>query len=151
MTADRVSRLPTESPTACGGIRRTFRWSWEDRCTSCCAGRIFPTTRSVCSAAASSVIALFAWLPLLVLSALGGRLLGGGVAVPFLMDVDVHVKFLVVIPLLVGAELVVHQRMRTLATTFRDRSLIPENAEARLDAAIASAYRLRNSTAPRCY
>ncbi len=92
------------------------------------------------------VIALLAWLPLLVLSALGGRLLGGGVAVPFLMDVDVHVKFLVVIPLLIGAELVVHQRMRTVATTFRDRNLVPENAEARLDIAIASAYRLRNST-----
>jgi len=91
------------------------------------------------------VIALLAWLPLLLLSTLGGHVLGG-VAVPFLMDVDVHVKFLVVIPLLVGAELVVHQRMRTVATTFRERKLIPENAEARLDAAIASAYRLRNST-----
>jgi hypothetical protein len=91
------------------------------------------------------VIALLAWLPLLLLSGLGGHLLDGGVAVPFLMDVDVHVKFLVVIPLLVGAELVVHQRMRTVATTFRDRSLIPEYAQPRLDAAIASAYRLRNS------
>jgi hypothetical protein len=92
------------------------------------------------------VIALVAWLPLLVLSALGGHLLGGGVAVPFLMDVDVHVKFLVVVPLLVGAELVVHQRMRTLATTFRERNLIPDSATPRLDAAIASAYRVRNST-----
>jgi len=92
------------------------------------------------------VIALLAWLPLLVLSALGGHLLGGGVAVPFLMDVDMHVKFLVVLPLLIGAELVVHQRMRTVATTFRDRSLIPEYAQPRLDDAIASAYRLRNST-----
>jgi len=91
------------------------------------------------------VISLFAWLPLLVLSALGGHLFGGGVAVPFLMDVDVHVKFLVVIPLLVVAELVVHQRMRTLTTTFRERSLIPDSAETRLQAAIASAYRLRNS------
>jgi hypothetical protein len=91
------------------------------------------------------VIALLSWLPLLVLSALGGHLLGGGVAVPFLMDVDVHVKFLVVIPLLVVAELVVHQRMRTVTTTFRDRDLIPDSAENRLQAAIASAYRLRNS------
>ena len=91
------------------------------------------------------VISLLAWLPLLVLAALGGRLLGGDVAVPFLMDVDVHVKFLVAIPLLVAAELVVHQRMRAVATTFRDRNLIPAAAEDRLEAAIASAYRLRNS------
>ncbi len=74
------------------------------------------------------VISLLAWLPLLVLSALGGQLLGGGASVPFLMDVDVHVKFLVVIPLLIAAELVVHQRMRPLARTFLERHLIPDDA-----------------------
>jgi hypothetical protein len=90
-------------------------------------------------------ISLIAWLPLLLLSAASGNLLDGSTAVPFLMDVEVHVKFLAVIPLLVAAELVVHQRMRTVAQTFRDRKLIPENAQARLDAAVASAHRLRNS------
>ena len=62
------------------------------------------------------------------------------------MDVDVHVKFLVAMPLLVAAELVVHQRMRAVAITFRDRE--PDSrrgATDRLDAAVASAYRLRNS------
>ena len=92
-----------------------------------------------------AVISLVAWLPLLVLSVLGGQLLGGGVAVPFLMDVDVHVKFLVVIPLLIAAELIVHQRMRGLVLTFRERNLVPDAAVVRLDAAVASAYRLRNS------
>jgi hypothetical protein len=91
------------------------------------------------------VISLVAWLPLAVLSALGGQLLSGGVAVPFLMDVDVHVKFLVVIPLLIAAELMVHQRMRGLVLTFRERNLVPDAAVVRLDAAIASAYQLRNS------
>jgi hypothetical protein len=90
-------------------------------------------------------ISLIAWLPLLVLATLGGQLLGGSLAVPFLLDVDVHVKFLVAIPLLVGAELVVHQRMRAVARTFRDRCLVPAGAAARFDAAVASAYRLRNS------
>lgn len=91
------------------------------------------------------VISLLAWLPLLVLAALGGRLVGGDVDVPFLLDADVHVKFLVAMPLLIAAELVVHQRMRALAITFRERNLIPEAAAPRLDAAVASAYRLRNS------
>jgi hypothetical protein len=91
------------------------------------------------------VISLVAWLPLLVLSALGGQLLGGDLAVPFLVDVDVHAKFLVSIPLLVAAELVVHQRMRAVARAFRDRRLVPEGAAARFDAAVASAHRLRNS------
>lgn len=91
------------------------------------------------------VIALLAWLPLLLLAALGGNLLGGDAAVPFLLDADVHVKFLVVIPLLVAAELVVHQRMRAVTRMFRDRRLVPDEAATRLDAAVASAYRLRNS------
>ena len=90
------------------------------------------------------VISLLAWLPLLALAALQGRLLGG-VAVPFLLDTDVHVKFLVVVPLLVAAELVVHQRMRPLLITFRERDLCPDAARQQLDAAVASAYRLRNS------
>jgi hypothetical protein len=91
------------------------------------------------------VISLFAWLPLLLLSAASGTLLGDDTKVPFLMDVEVHVKFLVALPLLVAAELVVHQRMRAVARTFRDRELIPESAALRLEAAVASAYRLRNS------
>jgi hypothetical protein len=91
------------------------------------------------------VIALFAWLPLLVLSALEGQMLGGGNAVPFLYDVEVHVRFLVAVPLLILAELIVHQRMRPLVQQFRERNLIPEGAMARFDAAVASALRLRNS------
>ena len=91
------------------------------------------------------VISLFAWLPLLLLSALEGHLLGGKAAVPFLMDIEVHVRFLVVVPLFIIAELVVHQRMRFVVRQFLDRNLIPESALPRFDAVIASAFRLRNS------
>ena len=91
------------------------------------------------------VISLFCWLPVLVLSALEGQVLGGSVAVPFLNDLEVHVRFLVVVPLLILAELVVHQRMRFLLKQFLERQLIPESAMPRFDAAIASAFRLRNS------
>ena len=91
------------------------------------------------------VLSLFAWLPLLVLSALEGQALGGRAAVPFLLDVEVHVRFLVALPLLIVAELVVHQRMRFVVKQFLERQVIPENAMTRFDAAIASAIRLRNS------
>ena len=90
-------------------------------------------------------ISLFAWLPLLLLSALDGRLLGGAAAVPFLKDFEAHVRFLVVLPLLIGAELVVHQRMRFVVKQFLERELIPDGALAQFDAAIESAFRLRNS------
>jgi hypothetical protein len=91
------------------------------------------------------VISMLAWLPLLVLSVLEGKVLGGNAAVPFLLDLEVHIKFLVVLPLLILSELVVHQRMRFVVKQFLERNLIPGSAFPRFDAAIASAFRLRNS------
>jgi hypothetical protein len=91
------------------------------------------------------VISLIAWLPLLVLSALEGPALGGSATVPFLLDVEVHVKFLVVMPLLLIAEFVVHRRLRFVVKQFLDRNLIAENDLPRFNAAIGSAFWLRNS------
>jgi hypothetical protein len=91
------------------------------------------------------VISLFVWLPLLGLAVLEGQALGGRAAVPFLLDVDVHVRFLVALPLLIVAELVVHQRMRVVVKQFLERQVIPEHAMTRFEAAIRSAFRLRNS------
>ena len=93
------------------------------------------------------VIALICWLPLLILSAVEGNLLPGRLAVPFLYDFEAHGRFMVVVPLLVVAELIVHQRMRTLVKQFPERKLIPEDSMGRFNAAITSAFRLRNSTA----
>ena len=91
------------------------------------------------------VIALLAWLPLAVLSALGGRLLPGTTSVPFLLDVEVHIRYLLAVPLLVAAELVVHQRMRPVLQQFVARDLVPEASRAQFDAAFASLVRWRNS------
>ena len=90
-------------------------------------------------------ITLLAWLPLLLLSALEGNLWSGNTRVPFLFDIEVHVRFLVALPLLILAEMVVHRRMRPLLQQFLERNLIPENAMTRFESAIASAFRLRNS------
>jgi hypothetical protein len=92
----------------------------------------------------TAIIAAIAWLPLLLLTAVGGHLVGG-VEVPFLQDLEVHTKFLLALPLLVGAELVVHERMRFVAKTFLARELVAPGALDQLKKAIASAYRLRNS------
>ena len=90
-------------------------------------------------------ISLFAWLPLLGLSVLEGRLLKGLAIVPFLMDLEVHARFLVAIPLLIGAELVVHQRLRPVVRQFLERRLVPESQMTQFRAAIDSSIRLRNS------
>jgi hypothetical protein len=91
------------------------------------------------------VISLLAWLPLLVLSTAEGRALGASAAVPFLKDVEIHIRFLVALPLLVAAELIVHQRMRFVVNQFLERELIPASASGQFDAALDSAFRLRNS------
>jgi hypothetical protein len=92
------------------------------------------------------VFPLLAWVPLLLLSIAEGHAWGGSVALPFAHDVELHVRFLLALPLLIVAELVVHQRMRTLLGQFLERGLIPDAARARFDAAIGAAMRLRNST-----
>ncbi len=92
-----------------------------------------------------AVISLLTWLPLLVLSTLEGNLLPGSLPVPFLLDAEVHIRFLLALPLFIAAELVVHQRMRTVVLQFLERELIPESAMEQFDAAIAAAMRLRNS------
>jgi hypothetical protein len=93
------------------------------------------------------VISLVAWLPLMALAALDGHLLGNSVAVPFLLDLEVHIRFLVAVPLLIIAELVVHRRLRPIAQAFLDRKIIPEASVTRFDEAVRSAFRLRNSVA----
>jgi len=91
------------------------------------------------------VLTLVVWLPLLVLTALEGHLVSGTASVPFLMDLEAHIRFLLVLPLLIFAELVVHRRMTSVVQQFMERKLIPEIEIPRFEAAFASASRLRNS------
>ena len=90
------------------------------------------------------VLAVVAWLPLLLLALAGGRALGG-VGVPFLHDVEVHVRLLVALPLLVAAELLVHMRLRPVAGEFLARGLVPEESLERFRDCVRAAFRLRNS------
>ena len=90
---------------------------------------------------------LITWLPLLLLSMWEGQAWGGDVRIPFLFNVETHTRFLVALPLMVLAELVVHVRMRRLIPQFYARDLISEADRPRFNKAIESAMRLRNSLA----
>ena len=90
------------------------------------------------------VIALITWLPLLVLSIIQGHALSG-IKIPFLYDIETHVRFLVALPILVGAEMIVHSRIRPAVSRFVERRLIVDEDLPRFNAAIASAARVRNS------
>jgi hypothetical protein len=85
------------------------------------------------------------WLPLLILSAVQGLALGSTVLLPFLHDIEAQARILLFLPLLITGEIVVHQRLRSVANQFLQRELIPDDARPRFDAAVASAMRLRNS------
>jgi hypothetical protein len=90
---------------------------------------------------------MLTWVPLLLLSLLEGRAWWGTVAVPFLLNAEVQGRFLLAMPLLIMAELGVHLRMRKLVAHFFDRELIAPEDLPRMQAAVDSALRLRNSLA----
>jgi hypothetical protein len=90
-------------------------------------------------------IPLLAWLPLLLLSLIGGHALGGAIKIPFLYDIEAHARFLVALPVLVAAELIVHLRMRPAVRQFVERNIVIPEEMPKFRAAIDSAMRLRNS------
>jgi hypothetical protein len=90
------------------------------------------------------IITLVAWLPLLLLATLGSS--AGNVGrFSFLYDVEVHVRFLIALPVLVAAELLVHLRTRPVVRRFVERRIVLPQDLPRFDKAIESAIRLRNS------
>lgn len=88
---------------------------------------------------------LLAWPPLLVLSIVEGHAWGGGVALPFLHDVETHLRLLIAMPLLILAEVLAHRVLPQVVRQFVANGLIRDEARPRFDAAVASALRLRNS------
>lgn len=93
------------------------------------------------------VITLFAWLPLLFLSVLGGHALGGDIRIPFLRDIEAHIRFLVALPALIIAELEVQIRVSPLVRRFVERGIVVTEDLPAYHKAVNSALRVRNSVA----
>jgi hypothetical protein len=81
-------------------------------------------------------------VPPALLSALTGHLARG--PGPFLLDLT-NLQFVTTLPLLVGAEVIVHRRLRPLVPEFVDRDLVAVEDRSRFDEIVAKAMRLRNS------
>ncbi len=84
------------------------------------------------------------WLPLLILTMLEG-LAWSGRKVPFLYDIDSQSRFLLALPLMIYAELIVHARMRRIVAMFFERKLITPEQREKFFAIVQSAMRIRNS------
>jgi len=92
------------------------------------------------------VITLLAWLPLLLLSVVERHAIHGAIKIPFLHDVEANARFLVALPVLIFAELVVHRRMSPVRR-FVERCMVVTEDLPRFSAAVNSGLRLRNSVA----
>src|SRR5262245_14020511 len=91
-----------------------------------------------------TAILLVGWLPLLVLTTLSGHAFGG-VAVPFLLDLDAQIRCFLFGPILLAADVLVHRRLRVIVQQFLTRGIVAREDRPRFESAIASAMRMRNS------
>lgn len=84
------------------------------------------------------------WLPL-AFFALFSHLAGGSGRVPFFTDIEVHARLLIGLPILIGAELLVHSRIRPIVRVFLEWRIVLPEQRSTFQKAIESAVRLRNS------
>lgn len=87
---------------------------------------------------------LLTWFPLLLLSIFGASVAGTG-RISFFRDIEVHVRFLVALPILIGTELLVHLRIRPMVRHFFELRIVLPADMPRFHKAIDSAVRIRNS------
>ena len=89
---------------------------------------------------------LITWVPLFLLCFYDGQLLSNG-HLGFLRDLETQVRFLVALPALIVAELIVHQRTRSVIKRFLQGRIVAPEEMPRFRAAIEAALRIRNSVA----
>ena len=84
------------------------------------------------------------WVPLAVLSLAQAHFMGGA-KLSFFRDIETHVRLLVSLPVLILAEMIVHQRIRPVVKSFVERRVVTAEELPKFYAAIDSAMRIRNS------
>lgn len=89
-------------------------------------------------------IALLAWVPLVVLAALGNTLTSGP-TIPFVQSLGTHVRLLVTIPLLFASEALVDERARRVIRTLAATEVVPAGELPRLSAALLRAGQWRDT------
>ena len=87
--------------------------------------------------------AMITWVPLALLTLIEGN--PSGVKLTFLHDIEAHVRFLVAVPVLIEAELIVHRRLRITVKRFVERGIVRAGDIPKFHEAIEAASRLRNS------
>jgi len=87
---------------------------------------------------------LITWFPLLLLS-LFSSTSSSLARLSFFQDIEVHARFLVALPVLIGAELLVHLRIRPMVRRFVEWGMVPQEEMALFQKAIRNAVKMRDS------
>src|SRR4051794_8333773 len=89
------------------------------------------------------VAVLITWLPLAVLSLFQSA--PAGLKLTFLRDIEAHARFLIALPVLIAAELIVHRRMRITVKRFIERGIVRSCDLPKFNSDIEASIRFRNS------
>jgi len=91
------------------------------------------------------IAAALTWIPLLILSVVKGTAYGSNIPVPFLRDFSAYSRFLVGLPLLLLAEIVIGPRIAGTAEHFVTSGVVVQKDFDAFDTAVARNLRLRDS------
>jgi hypothetical protein len=86
---------------------------------------------------------LLTWCPLLLISTFGAN--AGVKGISFFRDIEVHARLLVALPILIGAELLVHSRIRPIIRRFVEWRIVLPGDMPLFHKAIESAAKIRDS------
>lgn len=92
-----------------------------------------------------AIVAAITWLPLLVLSSIEGNFLVGTARISFVYGIETHLRLLVAIPLLIYAELAVHNQTSRIIGLFLKRGIVPPEEVPAFKKIVTSAKRVRDS------
>jgi len=92
-------------------------------------------------------IPLLAWLPLAILVEVTGSA-RANLAMPFLLDFEHHVRFLIALPLLIVGEVYNELYLRNIIRQFPERRIIVPEDFPHFNAVLSSTYALRDSVWP---
>ncbi len=93
------------------------------------------------------LLAAIAWLPIAIWALATGRLFGS-TSEPLLVHYGIHVRCLIVIPLLIMAEEALHRSGRSIAQQFVTSGVVPPALRPEFDAVLRGIARLRDASLP---
>ena len=85
------------------------------------------------------------WLPLFIMTAIDGTLVGGSIDIPFLQDPVPHTRYLIALPLLILADKVIDPSVTSVVWHFEICDLVPDESDPHFRNAVEKLTRQRDA------